>query len=112
MFLIRYIRYFDVCIIDEASQCTEPWSLVALQYQIKSLILVGDPNQLCPVVLSPVCREMNFEQSLFTRLFDTTPMPTIDTHDGNSKYEMTVQYRMHPDICEFSNGLEWLLSYL
>lgn len=53
-FCYRYIRYFDVCIIDEASQCTEPWSLVALQYQIKSLILVGDPNQLCPVVLSPV----------------------------------------------------------
>lgn len=50
----RYIRYFDVCIIDEASQCTEPWSLVALQYQIKNLILVGDTNQLSPVVLSSV----------------------------------------------------------
>lgn len=54
MFGFRFIRYFDVCIIDEASQCTEPWSLVPLQYQIKSLILVGDSNQLCPVVLSSV----------------------------------------------------------
>lgn len=54
LFCYRFIRYFDVCIIDEASQCTEPWSLVALQYQIKSLVLVGDTNQLSPVVLSPV----------------------------------------------------------
>lgn len=128
-FRCRFIRYFDVCIIDEASQCTEPWSLVPLQYQIKSLILVGDTNQLSPVVLSSVgqllmflvtclfsaqivcihllwfrrqvCREMNFERSLFARLFDT--MQNGDVYDGKNTYAMTMQYRMHPDICAFSN---------
>lgn len=47
---------------------------------------------------------MNFEQSLFARLFDTIPMPENDEQENKNKYEMTVQYRMHPDICEFSNG--------
>lgn len=52
--LFRYVKTFDVCIIDEASQCTESWSMVPLQYQITSFILVGDSKQLSPVVLSQV----------------------------------------------------------
>lgn len=56
LFDFRYVRKFDVCFIDEASQCTEPWSLVPLQYNITSLILVGDSHQLSPVVLSPVIK--------------------------------------------------------
>lgn len=50
----RFVRQFDVCFLDEASQCTEAWSLVPLQYHISSYILVGDSNQLSPVVLSQV----------------------------------------------------------
>lgn len=52
--MFRFVKKFDVCFIDEASQCTEPWSLVPLQYNISSLILVGDSNQLSPVILSTV----------------------------------------------------------
>ncbi|XP_055322824.1 uncharacterized protein LOC129578378 isoform X2 [Sitodiplosis mosellana] len=98
--LKQYIKKFDVCFIDEASQCTEPWTLVPLQYNVTAMILVGDSKQLNPVVLSPVCRENNLERSLFARLYDTIsqngPM-------AESTYAMTTQYRMHPDICHFSN---------
>lgn len=54
LLIYRYIKKFDVCFIDEASQCTEPWTLVPLQYNVTSMILVGDSNQLSPVVLSQV----------------------------------------------------------
>ena len=39
---------FEVCIIDEASQCSEPSTLVPLRYGCSNLILVGDPRQLPP----------------------------------------------------------------
>lgn len=50
----RYDCKFDVCIVDEASQCTEPWTLVPLLFSLSSMILVGDSQQLPPVVLSGV----------------------------------------------------------
>jgi senataxin len=37
---------FDVAIIDEAGQATEPSTLIPLRYGCRKLILVGDPRQL------------------------------------------------------------------
>lgn len=50
----RYVNYFDVCIIDEATQCTEPWTLMPLKFGINTLVLVGDTQQLPATVLSKV----------------------------------------------------------
>lgn len=44
----------DICIIDEATQCNEPTSLIPLQFGVKSLILVGDTKQLPSTVVSEV----------------------------------------------------------
>ncbi|XP_031633386.1 uncharacterized ATP-dependent helicase C29A10.10c-like isoform X2 [Contarinia nasturtii] len=98
--LKQYIAKFDVCFIDEASQCTEPWTLVPLQYAVSSFILIGDSNQLNPVVLSNVCRSNSLDRSLFARLYDT-----FGSSSSRSliTYTMTTQYRMHPEICKFPN---------
>lgn len=45
---------FLCCIIDEASQCTEPESLTPLVFGISKLVLIGDPDQLPATVLSSV----------------------------------------------------------
>jgi len=37
---------FNVAIIDEAGQATEPSTLIPLRYGCRKLILVGDPRQL------------------------------------------------------------------
>lgn len=47
-----------------------------------------------------MCRDNNLERSLFTRLYDSISRNGPMTE---STYAMTMQYRMHPDICHFSN---------
>lgn len=51
----RYVDHFDVCIIDDAAQCSEPWSLIPLRFDIQSLILVGDK---CQSTLEPYTKVM------------------------------------------------------
>ena len=48
---------FEVCIIDEAGQSTEPSTLIPLRYGCKRLVLVGDPRQLPPTVLSDAANQ-------------------------------------------------------
>ncbi|XP_067645456.1 probable helicase senataxin isoform X2 [Eurosta solidaginis] len=50
--LSQYVNYFDICIIDEATQCTEPWTLMPLKFGINTLVLVGDTQQLPATVIS------------------------------------------------------------
>jgi len=54
----RSNRPFLCCIVDEASQCTEPESLTPLILGINKLVMVGDPEQLPATVCSKVfeCR--------------------------------------------------------
>lgn len=47
-------RHFDVCIVDEASQITLPTCLGPLRFADK-FILVGDHNQLPPLVRLSSC---------------------------------------------------------
>ena len=59
---------FDVCIVDEASQMSEPVCLIPL-YLSKKFILVGDHNQLTAVVKNRIAKEKGMAMSLFKRLF-------------------------------------------
>lgn len=47
---------FDYCIIDEASQVTLPVCLGPIRYASQSFVLVGDHNQLPPLVESDEAR--------------------------------------------------------
>ncbi|EHK97679.1 putative Helicase SEN1 [Glarea lozoyensis 74030] len=83
---------FETVIIDEAAQCIELSALIPLKYGCSKCILVGDPEQLPPTVLSRSAQSYGYEQSLFVRMQKNHPQ---DVH------LLDTQYRMHPDISSF-----------
>lgn len=84
---------FDTVIIDEACQCTELSSIIPLRYGGRRCIMVGDPNQLPPTVLSGAASDLKYNQSLFVRM-----------EKNSSPYLLDVQYRMHPAISKFPSS--------
>lgn len=90
---------FDVCIIEEASQCIEPLSLTPLHFNLNALILVGDSQQLPAVVQSNISRQNGLEKSLFTRLMESFE----NCQENANIYSLRKQYRMDPEICSWSN---------
>lgn len=83
---------FETVIIDEAAQCIELSALIPLKYGCSKCILVGDPEQLPPTVLSRSAQSFGYEQSLFVRMQKNHPK---DVH------LLDTQYRMHPEISYF-----------
>lgn len=94
-FLLSMSMKFDQVIIDEACQCVELSAIIPLRYGCKKCIMVGDPNQLPPTVLSQAAASYNYEESLFVRMQRNSP---------NSVYLLDVQYRMHPEISKFPSA--------
>ncbi|KAI1386231.1 RNA dependent RNA polymerase-domain-containing protein [Hypoxylon trugodes] len=102
---------FDTVIIDEASQQTEPASLVPLVKGCERAILVGDHVQLRPTV-QPNAALVEFDVSLFERLYKQPDLSQDNQLDhpiaeNNShpvtKLMLDTQYRMHELICEFTS---------
>lgn len=83
---------FETVIIDEAAQSIELSALIPLKYGCSKCILVGDPKQLPPTVLSREAARFQYEQSLFVRMQVNHPG---DVH------LLDTQYRMHPEISKF-----------
>eukprot|EP00850_Spirogloea_muscicola_P016907 SM000141S00851 [mRNA] locus=s141:57415:63431:- [translate_table: standard] len=85
-------RRFATCVIDEAAQATEPSALIALVASgASSVVLVGDPRQLPPTVLSQEALQSGLAVSLFERLQACGIQPLL----------LNTQYRMHPAIAAF-----------
>ncbi|KAM5346868.1 hypothetical protein ACJ41O_009873 [Fusarium nematophilum] len=83
---------FETVIIDEAAQCVELSALIPLKYGCCKCILVGDPKQLPPTVLSQSAAKFGYDQSLFVRMQQNHP---------KSVHLLDMQYRMHPEISMF-----------
>jgi senataxin len=83
---------FDTVIIDEAAQCIELSALIPLKYGCKQCVMVGDPNQLPPTVLSQAAANLQYEQSLFVRMFNRF---------RDCVHMLNMQFRMHPAISKF-----------
>ena len=83
---------FETVIIDEAAQSIELSALIPLKYGCSKCILVGDPKQLPPTVLSREAARFQYEQSLFVRMQENHP---------NDVHLLDTQYRMHPEISVF-----------
>lgn len=83
---------FETVIIDEAAQCVELSALIPLKYGCCKCILVGDPKQLPPTVLSQSAARFGYDQSLFVRMQQNHP---------ESVHLLDMQYRMHPEISMF-----------
>ena len=86
---------FETVIIDEAAQSIELSALIPLKYGCSKCILVGDPKQLPPTVLSREAARFQYEQSLFVRMQANHP---DDVH------LLDTQYRMHPEISVFPSN--------
>ncbi|MFO0847515.1 MAG: AAA domain-containing protein [Gemmataceae bacterium] len=88
-------RRFDLAVLDEACQSTEPASWVPL-LRCDRVVLAGDPCQLPPTILSPEAAGKGLAVSLMERVMNTLG-PDVSRL-------LTVQYRMHADIMGFSSG--------
>ncbi len=85
---------FELIVIDEATQSTEPGALIPL-IKGEKIILIGDHKQLPPTVLNEEAKEKGLSKSLFERLYEI--------HGKEFWSLLQVQYRMHDRIMNFSN---------
>ncbi len=89
----RYVKGdFDLVVLDEASQASEPLSWVPLTIARKA-IFAGDANQLPPTIYSKEAAEGGLTVTLFDRLKDLLP--------ASAQTLLRVQYRMHEAIMRF-----------
>jgi regulator of nonsense transcripts 1 len=86
-------RRFQSVIIDEATQAVEPTCLVPAVLSTHRVVLVGDHQQLGPVVIDNRAQVLGLGRSLFQRLVDL----------GVPRIRLDIQYRMHPHISVFPN---------
>lgn len=87
-------RQFDLCVIDEAGQSTEPAIWIPLTRSQK-VVLAGDHLQLPPTVLSQQAADEGFAVSLLEKLMVREP---------DWSQQLTVQYRMNAAIMAFSSA--------
>ena len=109
---IQKLPPFDLVIIDEAAQASEPLSWIPM-VRGKRAILIGDPCQLAPVIRSQEAVEAGLARSLMSRL-----MPMNDELPESSKGKralaysssgvlaltLSVQYRSHQAISSWSSA--------
>jgi regulator of nonsense transcripts 1 len=86
---------FRTVLIDESTQSAEPECLIPLVLGCKQVVLVGDHQQLGPVVMSKRAAKAGLNQSLFERLVILGVVPV----------RLQVQYRMHPALSEFPSNM-------
>lgn len=84
-------RLFDFCIVDEATQVFQP-SLIRPLLRSKRFLLVGDPEQLPPVIKSAEARSLGACESMFHRL-----------DQEGSFYILPTQYRMNRVLTKLAN---------
>jgi DNA replication ATP-dependent helicase Dna2 len=90
-------EHFDVVIVDEAGQISQPAIIGALM-AADTFILVGDHKQLPPLVNSELAEKGGFGVSLFRTLAEAHP---------NHVAQLTYQYRMAEDICQLTNDITY-----
>ncbi|XP_074602131.1 DNA-binding protein SMUBP-2-like [Brevipalpus obovatus] len=95
-FMLETGARFDVAIIDECSQALEAACWIPM-LMAKKIIIVGDPHQLPPVVMSRVKKTIEMmEVSLMERLYKAPFFQKFTVM-------LTTQYRMNEDIMWWSS---------
>jgi len=87
-------RTFDLAVIDEASQSTEPACWLPL-LRCQRVVLAGDYCQLPPTIISQEAAQQGFGVSLMERL--------VALYGNQVTRRLDVQYRMHESIMNFSS---------
>jgi regulator of nonsense transcripts 1 len=86
---------FRTVLVDESTQASEPECLIPIVKGAKQVILVGDHQQLGPVILDKKAGDAGLKQSLFERLVLL----------GHVPIRLEVQYRMNPCLSEFPSNM-------
>lgn len=86
---------FRTVLVDEATQAAEPECMIPLVMGCKQAVLVGDHQQLGPVIMNKKAARAGLTQSLFERLVML----------ANRPIRLQVQYRMHPCLSEFPSNM-------
>ncbi|GAB5441479.1 MAG: AAA domain-containing protein [Fuerstiella sp.] len=86
---------FDLLVIDEACQSVEPGCWVPLPFADR-MVLAGDHCQLPPTILSAEAAREGYAISLMQRL--------VERFGPQVTRQLTVQYRMHHRIMQFSSN--------
>ena len=84
-------KRFKILVLDEAAACTEAELIGPLNKGVQKLVLIGDFQQLPPVIKSQTAAENGLERSLMERLVSL----------GNYYVMLDTQYRMHPLLSRF-----------
>ncbi len=87
-------RQFDLSVIDEATQATQPAALIPY-LKAKKTILIGDHKQLPPTVVNQEAAENGLSVSLFEKL--------IESYQDELSSLLEIQYRMNREIMGFSS---------
>jgi len=91
-----YSQRFDVAVVDEAGELSEPATLIPLN-RAENFLLGGDPFSLSPIVHSSTARKNRFYRSMMERLVASDP------RESHTLF-LSVQYRMNREIMAFSNS--------
>lgn len=100
-------QYFDMVIMDEASQCNTAISLVPI-LRGENLMLVGDPQQLKPVVLldSLVNHQLRQKYAIsdeYDYIANSVYQTFVAADAVSDEILLSHHYRCHPKIIEFNN---------
>lgn len=113
--------HFTHVFVDEASQATEPETMVTISGILNvsrdmdkggQLVMAGDPKQLGPILRSPLARQWKLDTSLMERLmqdfepFKRRPRPQSgEYYDSRVLTKLVKNYRSHPAILKPPNEL-------
>ena len=87
-------RKFDLSVIDEATQATQPAALIPY-LKAEKTILIGDHKQLPPTVVNQEAAKNGLRVSLFEKL--------MEIYQGELSSLLKTQYRMNREIMGFSS---------
>lgn len=87
-------RQYDLAVIDEAAQSTEPACWIPL-LRCRRLVLAGDHCQLPPTIVSHEATRNGFDVSMMERI--------VKMWGDQIARRLTTQYRMHQQIMSFSS---------
>ncbi|MGH7139001.1 MAG: IGHMBP2 family helicase, partial [Pirellulales bacterium] len=88
-------KRFDLAVIDEACQITEPSAWIPIA-RAERIVLAGDHCQLPPTIISDDASAQGLGVSLFERLMNRS--------GERLSRRLTIQYRMHESIMQFSSA--------
>uniref|UniRef100_A0A667WMC0 RNA helicase n=1 Tax=Myripristis murdjan TaxID=586833 RepID=A0A667WMC0_9TELE len=105
--------HFSHVFVDEGGQAMEPECIIAvaglLHPERGQLVLAGDPQQLGPILRSPLALEYGLGLSLLERLMRTNPLyhKSSDSGHFDSRFvsKLLRNYRSHPAILKIPNEL-------